>query len=138
MKSYHVLVGNSIDYISTNTSTFYCENIDPALLTPANIYLAQMAYRKKALADLVGSFPSPPLAPEVTGDVRLLDPTDDVTVGQDPESISIPFEGYLQFDMSLGLDQRSSECHYPSYPPAFHQGPDKYYLYHVSIPRCRR
>ena len=98
MGNYHVFVGNSIDYNTTITDTFYYENIDPALLTPSNIYLAQIEYNNKILPE--ASFPTPPLPPELTGDVRRLNPTDDVAVGQDPEALSIPFDGYLKFNLS--------------------------------------
>ena len=100
LNSYHVFVGYAVDYPSTSTPTFYYENIDPAFLTPKNIYVAQMEYRGKPLPEDPPL--EPPQAPDLVGDVRILNPTDDVAPGnnQNPDAVSIPFNGYLKFDLS--------------------------------------
>lgn len=92
-----VFVGYAVDYPSTQSDTFYYENIDPLDLEPRNIYAAQMEYFGKAMPLELPS--SRPVSPELTGDVRYLNPTDDVQPGRDPTSGSISFDGYLKFDL---------------------------------------
>ena len=94
----HVFVGYSVDYPEEITPTFYYENIVPENLIPINIYLAQMDYMAKPRP--IAYTIAPPLAPELTGDVRMLNPTDDVSIGKDPQSPSLPFDGYLKFDLT--------------------------------------
>ena len=97
LNSNHVFVGYAIDYPDTYTDTFYYENIDPKSLLPRNIYLAQLQYFGKPFPEVPSSLA--PIAPELTGDVRLLNPIDDITPGRDPLALSIPFDGYLKFDL---------------------------------------
>ena len=87
------------EHPTTITSTMYWEAINPAHLAPSNIYVAQMNYNNKSLPS---GPPSPPTwAPDATGNVRRLNPTDDVKAsGTDPTARSIGFDGYLRFDLT--------------------------------------
>ena len=89
LRSYHVFVGYAVDYNATFTDTFYYDNIDPRWLTPINIYLAQMAYRGKPVPETPEI--RPPEPPELTGDVRVLNPAE--------HNVRPSFGGYLKFDL---------------------------------------
>lgn len=96
--SSHIFVGYAVQIPEEITETFWYEDIDPEALVPQNIYLAQLDVMGKAHP--TGSLATPPLPVELTGDVRMLNPTDDVSVGADPSSYFLPFEGYLKFDLT--------------------------------------
>jgi len=96
----HVFVGIQTTSPTRKSDAFWYESIDPDQLHPRNIYLAQLAYRDKPLP------PGPPPQPpdrNTTGEVILLNPTDDIGPGRAGDNTWLPVGGYLKFDLR-GLD----------------------------------
>ena len=98
-QNYNVFVGYDEVHPTTITDTMYYEAIDPAELSPSNIYVAQMLNRGKFLPQ--GPPVERPLfTPDQTGNVRWLIPVDDVKRdGSNPFGLSIPFDGFLKFNL---------------------------------------
>jgi fibronectin type 3 domain-containing protein len=95
----NVFVGVHANFATEIRDDFYYESIDPDTLTPSNIYLAQLVYRGKPLPEPPP--PQPPTPPELTGDVRILNPTDDISgAGGDPDGKTLGFGSYMKFDLS--------------------------------------
>ncbi|HKL20268.1 MAG TPA: glycosyl hydrolase family 28-related protein, partial [Tichowtungia sp.] len=97
----NVFVGVHADYATEIRDDFYYESIDPDVLTPSNIYLAQMEKVGKLDNLYLTPPPAPPIVPELAGDVRILNPTDDISDSTgNPEGQTLSFSGYMKFDLS--------------------------------------
>lgn len=94
-RNHHVFVGIQSDRPTTITDHFYYEAIDPRLLAPRNIYLAQMAYCGKPLPE----YPLPLLSSQAPGEVLFLTPSDDVGAGKGGDNTWLPVGSYLKFDL---------------------------------------
>lgn len=83
-----------------NDPTIWYEPIDPAALTPRNLYLAQMALLEKPLPEAPpAAMPSP-----YAGDVFRVLPTDDNVPGAAHDKPTLAINGpYFKFDLS-GID----------------------------------
>jgi hypothetical protein len=100
----NVFVGFDAGLATTETDTFWYEAIDPELLQPKNLYLAQMALVGKPLP----AGPPPPRPVDNGADVLRILATDDNTVGRstsdavnDPDRSTMPLgRTYFKFDLS--------------------------------------
>jgi len=95
----HIFVGYGDNWPEKITDTIWYEPIDPAQLSPRNLYLAQLQRLGKPLP------PPPPPAPSpYKGDVLRILPTEDGTPGKEPNNTALPISGaYLKFDLT-GID----------------------------------
>ena len=87
----HTYVGIDSAYPTTINSTFHYEKITPGELSPRNIYLAQMAEREKLDNLYLEPLPTPPLPPELRGDVRIVHAS---------ESAGGGVGGFTKFDLT--------------------------------------
>lgn len=113
MANGHVFVGYDADFDTLIDANTYWEKIDPALLEPQNIYLAQLQHPSvnKPLPE-----PAPPAPPsQFTGDVIRMNPVEDTnTDASDPDTVQDPSskslsptnDMYFKFDLN-GLNLTS-------------------------------
>ena len=94
-----ILVGVGKDWPLTTTDSLWYESADYGLMTPDNLYLAQMNYFGYPLPDESGLTPVP--APyETDGDVFRVLPTDDITPGNEPDEQLKVNDAYFKFNLS--------------------------------------
>lgn len=101
----HVFVGYGDTNPETITPTLWHEKIDPALLEPQNIYLAQLAYRSKPLPEVP---PPPPPSPYIGNLIRINAVEDNSVSASSPDTVQNRYSSnralngtnYLKFDIS--------------------------------------
>lgn len=91
-----VFVGYGHNRDTNITDTVWYEKVDPAQLSPANIYLAQLQHVGKSLPE----GPPPPIPSPYDGDFFRIIASEDVTPDKEPYTANLPSGSYIKFDLS--------------------------------------